>query len=64
MTEPPRSHDEHRHRVGQFEFRMLTELKRRNVFRVAGPYLGSSWFAVHIGSVLGENFTLLHRIMP
>lgn len=64
MTEPPRSHDEHRHRVGQLEFRMLTELKRRNVFRVAGAYLGSSWFAVHIGSVLGENFTLLHRIMP
>jgi adenylate cyclase len=65
MTEPPpRGPAEHRHRVGELEFRMFAELRRRNVFRVAGAYLGSSWFAVHMGTVLGENFSALHRIMP
>lgn len=65
MTEPPpRNPSEHHHPVGEFEFRMFAELRRRNVFRVAGAYLGSSWFAVHMGTVLGENFILLHRVMP
>jgi adenylate cyclase len=63
MTEPP--HDpSHPHRLGAFEFQLLTELRRRNVFRVAGAYLGASWFLVHMGTVLGENFSSLHHLMP
>jgi serine/threonine-protein kinase len=65
MTEPPpRSPDVHRHRVGALEFRMFAELRRRNVFRVAGAYLGSAWFTVHMGTVLSENFGVLHHVMP
>jgi len=63
MTEP--HHDpSHPHRLGAFEFQLLTELRRRNVFRVAGAYLGASWFLVHMGTVLGENFSALHHLMP
>jgi TolB-like protein/Tfp pilus assembly protein PilF len=46
------------------EFELFAELKRRNVFRIAGAYLGTSWFLVHMGTVLGENFVTLHRLMP
>src|SRR5260370_28143392 len=53
-----------RHRLGALEFELLAELKRRNVFRIAGAYLGTSWFLVHMGTVLGENFVTLHRLMP
>jgi TolB-like protein/Tfp pilus assembly protein PilF len=62
MTEPP--HQPHGRRLGVFEFQLLTELRRRHVFRVAGAYLGAAWFLVHMGTVLGENFIELHRIMP
>jgi adenylate cyclase len=63
MPEPP--HDpSHPHRLGAYEFQLLTELRRRNVFRVAGAYLGASWFLVHMGTVLGENFSALHHLMP
>ncbi len=64
MTEPPRSPIHSGHGLGAFEFQLLTELRRRNVFRVAGAYLGSAWFLVHMGTVLGENFVPLHHIMP
>jgi adenylate cyclase len=65
MTEPPpRSPTAPRHRLGAFEFQLLTELRRRNVFRVAGAYLGTAWFLVHMGTVLGENFIELHHVMP
>jgi TolB-like protein len=46
------------------QFRFLTELKRRNVFRVAATYLGAAWLVVHVGTVLGETFEGLHRSMP
>jgi TolB-like protein len=46
------------------EFVLLSELKRRNVFRVAAVYAGASWFLVHVGTVLGESFEPLHRVMP
>jgi TolB-like protein len=42
----------------------LSELKRRNVLRVAATYLGSSWLIVHVGTVLGETFEPLHHAMP
>ncbi len=66
MTEPPpRSPTaEGHHGLGAFEFQLLTELRRRNVFRVADAYLGTAWFLVHMGTVLGENFIELHRVMP
>lgn len=63
MTEPPHG-PTHQHRLGAFEFQLLSELRRRNVFRVAGAYLGASWFLVHMGTVLGENFAVLHQLMP
>ena len=63
MTDPPHG-PTHPHRLGEFEFQLLTELRRRNVFRVAGAYLGASWFLVHMGTVLGENFAVLHHLMP
>jgi TolB-like protein len=50
--------------AGLPQFRFLSELKRRNVFRVAATYLGSSWLAVHVGTVLGETFEPLRRAMP
>jgi TolB-like protein len=46
------------------EFRLLAELKRRNVFRVGATYLGSAWLIVHVSTVLGETFESLHRAMP
>ena len=64
MTEPPSHHTDTRHRLGAMEFELFAELRRRNVFRVAGAYLGTSWFLVHMGTVLGESFGALHRLMP
>jgi TolB-like protein/tetratricopeptide (TPR) repeat protein len=52
------------HGLDAMEFKFLTELKRRNVFRVAAAYAGASWFLVHVGTVLGESFEALHRAMP
>jgi hypothetical protein len=52
------------HGIGAAEFKFLTELKRRNVFRVAAAYAGASWFLVHVGTVLGESFAPLHKAMP
>jgi TolB-like protein len=52
------------HGLGAMEFKFLTELKRRNVFRVAAAYAGASWFLVHVGTVLGESFEPLHTAMP
>ncbi|HEY5214230.1 MAG TPA: hypothetical protein VIJ38_14540 [Acidobacteriaceae bacterium] len=42
----------------------LTELKRRNVFRIAAAYTGVSWLLVHVGTVLRESFEPLHKAMP
>ena len=50
--------------LGALEFKFLTELKRRSVFRVSAAYLGTAWFLVHVGTVLGETFEPLHHAMP
>jgi TolB-like protein/tetratricopeptide (TPR) repeat protein len=42
----------------------LSELKRRNVFRVAAAYAGTSWFLVQLCSVLGEYYEPLHKGTP
>jgi TolB-like protein/Tfp pilus assembly protein PilF len=66
-SSPPRtgSSPSVRHGHGpHIEFRFLTELRRRNVFRIAAAYAGVSWLLVHVGTVLGESFQPLHRAMP
>jgi TolB-like protein/tetratricopeptide (TPR) repeat protein len=42
---------------------LFAELKRRNVFRVAGVYLATSWLIVHVGTVFGETLETPHWVM-
>lgn len=44
-------------------FRFFTELKRRNVVRLALVYLGTAWLIVHVGTVIGESFETPHWVM-
>ncbi len=47
-----------------FEFKFLTKLKQRNVFRVTAAYLGLAWLIVQLAAVVGETFESVHRLVP
>ena len=47
-----------------FEFKFLTKLKQRNVFRVTAAYLGLAWLIVTVATDVGETFEPVRRFVP
>ena len=47
-----------------FEFKFLTKLKQRNVFRVTAAYLGLAWLIVTVATDIGETFESVRRFVP
>jgi predicted membrane channel-forming protein YqfA (hemolysin III family) len=43
---------------------LLTELKRRNVFRVAGAYLALGWVVVQVTETLAPALSLPEAVLP
>ena len=50
--------------VDLFEFKFLTKLKQRNVFRVTAAYLGLAWLIVTVATDVGETFESVRRFVP
>jgi len=44
-------------------FRLVAELGRRNVVRVAAIYIGIAWATIHAGTILGETWDAPHWVM-
>ena len=50
-------HDE----LPELDFKFLSRLRRRSLFRVAMAYLGTAWFVFHVVTVFGETFEPVHH---